>query len=53
MKIGTPVIFNGEKYTIRWLYDNGNCEIKKRDVEQVELVSLSVLEIYEETAQFC
>ena len=54
MKIGTNVIFNEENYTVRWLYDNGNCEIKKQDrLEQVELVSLSELEIFEETIEFC
>ena len=48
MKIGTNVIFNEENYKVRWLYDNGNCEIKKQDeLGQVELVSLSELEIFE------
>jgi hypothetical protein len=54
MKIGTNVIFNEENYTVRWIYDNGNCEIKKRDgLGQVELVSLSELEIFEKTIEFC
>lgn len=54
MKIGTNVIFNEENYTVRWLYDNGNCEIKKQDgLEQVELVSLSELEIFAKTIEFC
>jgi hypothetical protein len=54
MKIGTNVIFNEENYTVRWLYDNGNCEIKNQDrLGQVELVSLSELEIFEETIEFC
>ena len=53
MKIGTKVIFNEENYTVRWLYNNGNCEIKKQDrLGQVELVSLSELEIFEETIEF-
>ena len=53
MKIGTNVIFNEENYTVRWLYDNGNCEIKKQDrLEKVELVSLSELKILEKTTEF-
>ena len=54
MKIGTNVTFNDENYTVTWLYDNGNCEIEKQDrLGQVELVSLSELEIFEETIEFC
>ena len=54
LEIGTNVIFNGEDYTIRWLYDNGKCEIKKQDgLRQVELVSLSKLEVIENTIEFC
>jgi len=53
MKIGTNVIFNEENYTVRWLYDNGNCEIKKQDgLGQVELVSLSELKLFEKTTEF-
>ena len=41
-------------YTVRWLYENGNCEIEKQDgLGQVELVSLSELEIFEKTIEFC
>ena len=54
LEIGTNVIFNGEDYTIRWLYDNGKCEIKKQDgLRQVQLVSLSELEVIENTIEFC
>jgi hypothetical protein len=54
MKIGTNVIFKEENYTVRWLYDNENCEIKKQDgLGQVQLVSLSELEIFEKTIEFC
>ena len=54
MKIGTYVVFNGENYTIRWLYDNGKCEIKKQDgSRQVELVSLSELEVIGKTIEYC
>ena len=53
MKIGTNVTFNDENYTVRWLYDNGNCEIKKQDgLGQVELVSLSELKVFEKTTEF-
>ena len=53
MNIGTNVILNGESYTVRWLYDNGSCEIMKQDgLGQVELVLLSELEIFEETIEF-
>ena len=54
MKLGTNVIFKGENYTVRWLYDNGNCEIKEQDgLGKVELVSLSELKIFEKTIKFC
>ena len=54
MKIGTNVLFHGEQYTIRWLYENGNSEIEKQDrLGQVELVSLSEIEIFEKTIEFC
>ena len=54
MEIGTNVIFHGENYKVRWLYDSGNCEIKKQDgLGQVELVSISELEILEKTVEFC
>ncbi|MCQ6277375.1 hypothetical protein JMM81_21135 [Bacillus sp. V3B] len=54
IKVGTNVIFNEENYTVRWLYDNGNCEIKKQDgLGQVALVSLSELEAFEKTIEFC
>jgi hypothetical protein len=53
MKLGTNVIFKGENYTVRWLYNNGNCEIKKQDrLEKVELVPLSELKILEKTTEF-
>jgi hypothetical protein len=52
--IGSSVIFRGEKYKIIWLYDNGTCEIKKKDsLGQVELVQLSELKIFEKTIDFC
>ena len=40
---------------IRWLYDNGKCEIKKQDgLRQVELVPLSELrEVIENTIEYC
>ena len=54
MRIGTNVIFNGENYTIRWLYNNGKCEIKKQNgSRQVELVSLSELEVIGKTIEYC
>ena len=54
MRIGTNVIFNGENYTIRWLYNNGKCEIKKQNgSRQVELVSLSELEVIGTTIEYC
>jgi len=54
MEIGTNVIFNGEDYTIRWLYDNGKCEIKKQDgLKEVKLVSLSDLEIIGKAVEYC
>ena len=54
MEIGTNVIFNGEDYTIRWLYDNGKCEIKKQDgLKEVELVLLSELEIIGKAVEYC
>jgi hypothetical protein len=53
MKLGTNVIFKGENYTVKWLYNNGNCEIKKQGgLEKVELVSLSELKIFEKTTEF-
>ena len=53
MKIGTNVLFHGEQYTIRWLYENGNCEIEKQGrLGQVELVSLSEIEIFEKPSNF-
>ena len=54
MKIGTNVIFNEENYTIKWIYDNGNCEIKKQNgIGQIELVSLSELEIFDKIIEYC
>ena len=54
MAIGSTVIFKGEKYKVIWLYDNGTCEIKKKDsLGQVELVQLSELKIFEKTIDFC
>ncbi|WP_169907831.1 hypothetical protein [Priestia abyssalis] len=54
MKIGTNVIFKGKNYTVRWLYDNGTCEIKKQDaLGKVELVSFSELKIFEKTIRSC
>ena len=54
MEIGTNVIFNGEDYTIRWIYDNGKCEIKKQDgLKEVELVLLSELEIIGKAVEYC
>ena len=54
MGIGTNVIFNGEDYTIRWLYDNGKCEIKKLDgLKEVKLVSLSDIETTGKTIEYC
>jgi hypothetical protein len=47
-------MLNEENYKVRCLYDNGNCEIEKQDgLGQVELVSLSELEIFEKTIEFC
>ncbi|HWO97694.1 MAG TPA: hypothetical protein VNM45_15445 [Bacillus sp. (in: firmicutes)] len=47
MAIGSTVIFRGEKYKVVWLYDNGTCEIKKKDsLGKVELVSLSELKTF-------
>lgn len=54
MKIGTNVIFNGKIYSIRWLYDNGNCEIQRIDgLGEVELVSVDELEILEKIIEYC
>jgi len=54
MEIGTNVIFNGEDYTIRWLYDNGKCEIKKLDgLKEVKLVLLSDIETTGKTIEYC
>ena len=54
MEIGTNVIFHGEDYTIRWIYDNGKCEIKKQDgLKEVELVLLSELEIIGKAVEYC
>ena len=54
LEVGKNVIFKGEDYTIRWLYDNGKCEIKKQDgLGQVELVPLSELEVIENTIEYC
>jgi len=47
MAIGSTVIFKGERYKVIWLYDNGNCEIKKKDsLGQVKLVRISELKIF-------
>lgn len=47
MTIGSTVIFREEKYTVMWLYDNGTCEIKKKNaLGKVELVSLSELKTF-------
>lgn len=54
MAIGSTVIFKEEKYKVIWLYDNGTCEIKKKDsLGQVELVRLSELKIVEKTISSC
>ena len=54
MNIGTNVIFNEENYTIKWIYDNGNCEIiRQNGLGQIELVSLSELETFEKTIEYC
>ena len=49
VKIGSSVVFKGEKYKVIWLYDSGYCEIKKesRSLRTVELVSLSEINIFE------
>jgi hypothetical protein len=52
--IGSTVVFRGEMYKVMWLYDNGTCEIKKKDsLGQVELVSLSDLKVFEKTIRCC
>ncbi|MBZ5752746.1 hypothetical protein [Metabacillus rhizolycopersici] len=54
MAIGSSVMFKGEKYKIIWLYDNGTCEIKKKDsLGQVELVKISELKTFEKAIGFC
>ncbi len=54
LEIGKNVIFKGEDSTIRWLYDNGKCEIKKQDgLRQVELVPLSELEVIKNKIEYC
>jgi hypothetical protein len=49
VKIGSSVVFKGEKYKVIWLYGSGYCEIKKesKSLRTVELVSLSEINIFE------
>ncbi|HWO98502.1 MAG TPA: hypothetical protein VNM45_19650 [Bacillus sp. (in: firmicutes)] len=42
MKSGAAVMFKGKEYKVIWIYSNGTCEIKQKDViGKVELVALS------------
>ncbi|WP_172463494.1 hypothetical protein [Priestia endophytica] len=46
MNIGSNVVFQEREYTIIWLYNNGNCEIKVQDVSgEVKLVPVSDLKV--------
>lgn len=44
LSVGSLVMYQGEKYTIKYIYDSGFCEIKKSDFD-VKLVRLSDLNL--------
>ncbi len=46
VQIGDTVMFNEEEYSVIWIYNNGNCEIRKKGPNRkVELVALSKLDV--------
>jgi hypothetical protein len=46
VQIGDAVMFNEEEYNVIWIYNNGNCEIRKKGPNRkVELVALSKLDV--------
>lgn len=49
MTIGDIVVYKGNKYQILWIYDNGQCEIKKADsLNEVVIASISELQIHKQ-----
>ncbi|MDQ0215508.1 hypothetical protein J2S13_001926 [Oikeobacillus pervagus] len=48
MKKGSTVLYNGEEYTIFWMYDNETFEIKKKNsLSKFRLVTKSDIQILE------
>ncbi|MEW4212251.1 hypothetical protein Q0O85_27415 [Priestia megaterium] len=46
MRVGTMVLFKGEKYRVVWIYNNATCEIKKMDVlGKVEIAAIYELKV--------
>ena len=46
MNIDDIVIFVGEMYKIKWIYDSGYCEIQQVENNKIELVEVSEIEKY-------
>jgi hypothetical protein len=46
LNIDDIVIFVGEMYKIKWIYDSGYCEIQQVENNKIELVEVSDIEKY-------